>query len=347
MKNEVVLIGSVNLGGIADDGETMKNRMIIDVLKKYVDKVHVVDVRNKPNRVLYLLKFLFFLVFKRKCKIVVSASALVAYSMLKVISLFRYNKDKVYYWVIGGRFGEYVLRGEINKKYYKDIHTIIVEGDSMKDVLEASGLTNVITLRNFKDIQYIPIKSNSNESIFNFVFLSRVIPEKGVLYICRAVRILESMGINNFQVDFYGKIQPSFESEFQQEILTSTKLKYAGFLDLMNKKGVDKLAQYDVMLFPTYWPSEGFPGVIVDAFVAGLPVIASDWNLNKSIINDNIDGFIVPVHDVEALANKMKYVIEHKDVVKDISRNLQKKAMLYDTKNVVSYELLLNIGLVV
>ena len=30
------------------------------------------------------------------------------------------------------------------------------------------------------------------------------------------------------------------------------------------------------MLFPTYWHGEGFPGIVIDAFVAGLLVVATD-----------------------------------------------------------------------
>jgi glycosyltransferase involved in cell wall biosynthesis len=44
------------------------------------------------------------------------------------------------------------------------------------------------------------------------------------------------------------------------------------------------LPQYDVMLFPTYYAGEAFPGVFVDAFVAGIPVIASDWQDNPELI---------------------------------------------------------------
>lgn len=347
MKNEVVLVGSVNLGGIADDGETMKNRMIIDVLRKYVDKVHVVDVRNKPNRVLYLLKLLFFLLFKRKCKVVFSASSFVVYSLIKIAFWLRYDKNNIYYWVIGGRFGEYLQNGEIEKEYYKDIHTIIVEGNSMQKTLESVGLTNVITLSNFKNINYIPQKiRRTSDSILRFVFLSRIIPEKGVDYIFDAVNKLLDGGIENFVVDFYGKIEAHYEIEFNNKISNCGHTYYKGFLDLRTENGYDVLSSYDVMLFPTYWAGEGFPGIIVDAFIAGLPVIASDWNLNSSIINEGKNGFLIKVHDVDALARKMQEAILNRDVIFELGCSVQKNAYKYDTNTVVNYDLLNNIGLI-
>jgi len=73
------------------------------------------------------------------------------------------------------------------------------------------------------------------------------------------------------------------------------------------------------MIFPTYWKGEGFPGVLVDAFVAGLPVIASDWNMNTEVIRHNQNGLVIPPKDSEALAYAMRYLIESKDSLRKMS----------------------------
>jgi glycosyltransferase involved in cell wall biosynthesis len=63
------------------------------------------------------------------------------------------------------------------------------------------------------------------------------------------------------------------------------------------------------MLFPTYWQGEGFPGAIIDAFVSGVPVIASDWNMNREIIIHEKNGLLVPPGDAMSLALAMKRMI--------------------------------------
>ena len=74
---------------------------------------------------------------------------------------------------------------------------------------------------------------------------------------------------------------------------------------------------------------EGFPGVIIDAFISGLPVIASDWNLNSEIIEDGINGFLIEPKDANALAEKMIWVMDHRDQLEEIRKNNLEKAKGY------------------
>jgi glycosyltransferase involved in cell wall biosynthesis len=89
------------------------------------------------------------------------------------------------------------------------------------------------------------------------------------------------------------------------------------------------------MLFPTYWEGEGFPGVIIDAFIAGLPVIATDWNMNKEIIEEGINGFLIEPKSTDALVQKMIWVMENKSNLKVISENNQRRANDYQVDNVM------------
>lgn len=69
-------------------------------------------------------------------------------------------------------------------------------------------------------------------------------------------------------------------------------------------------AEADVFCFPTYYASESFGLVVVEAMMAGLPVVASDWRAIPEIVVDGETGFVVPVKDVEATANKLRCLLE-------------------------------------
>ena len=114
---------------------------------------------------------------------------------------------------------------------------------------------------------------------------------------------------------------------------------------LDNSAGYDTLASYDVMLFPTYWHGEGFPGIIIDAFIAGLPVIATDWNLNSSLIQNGYNGMIIPVHNVDALVDSMRTIISETVDIATMSRNAQNDALKYEVNNVINKDLLERIEL--
>lgn len=343
-KKKLIFVGSVNLGGIADDGETMKNRILLKYLYKEFDEIFVVDTRHRLARIYHMIKYIILLLFYRKTKIIFSASSFVTYKLIKIASCFSWNFNQITYWVIGGRFAEFIEHGEIQKNLYLKMNRILVEGDAMTDKLKLLGFDNVLTVPNFKEITYLPKLKSSDNGIIKFVFLSRIIPQKGVDLIISASKELNKMYSTDFIVDFYGKIDPAYEDNFNNKIKDSKILNYKGFLDLTTDVGYDTLSSYDIMLFPTFWNGEGFPGIVIDAYIAGLPIIASDWNLNSEIIRDNVTGIIIPPNDVHSLISAMSMFINRKTELYRMSKNAQKEVLKFDAKNIISKQFLKSIN---
>ncbi len=87
----------------------------------------------------------------------------------------------------------------------------------------------------------------------------------------------------------------------------------------------DILAHYSwghVFLFPTL--SDGFGLVQVEALAAGLPVITTP-NAG-SVVRDGIDGFIVPIRDAEAIAEKLELLAGDRERLAWMSRNARERA---------------------
>ena len=136
--------------------------------------------------------------------------------------------------------------------------------------------------------------------------MGRISKSKGIGEILEAISLLKAKDFN-FHVTFYGPVEDTFKLE-------SSNASYGGILDIQSNSNevYAKLSTYNVMLFPTYWKGEGFPGVLIDAFIAGLPVIATDWNMNKEIIKEGINGFLIEPKSTEALVKKMIWVMENR-----------------------------------
>ena len=201
---------------------------------------------------------------------------------------------------------------------------IIVQGVSLKrKLLIHTGLGNINVISNFKDFPLIVRNLKEETSTFKFVFIGRISQGKGIREILQAMSIL-TQNEKHFEIHFYGTLEEHFDLE-------TDKSKYCGFLDFQKnpEESYSKLSDYDCMLFPTYWIGEGFPGVIIDAFIAGLPVIATDWNMNIEIIEDGINGFIIEPKSSEALAEKMEHIMRNREELGIIRKSNLSRAQDY------------------
>ena len=67
----------------------------------------------------------------------------------------------------------------------------------------------------------------------------------------------------------------------------------------------------DTMTFPSY--REGFGMVLIEAAAMNVPAISSDITGCNEIIQDGVNGKLIPSKDVDSLYNVMKWFYEHKD----------------------------------
>jgi glycosyltransferase involved in cell wall biosynthesis len=93
--------------------------------------------------------------------------------------------------------------------------------------------------------------------------------------------------------------------------LHSKNTRYCGVLE--PEKIYTTLSQYDLMLFPTLYYTEGFPGSVLDAYISGIPVIASDWKYSKEFVREGVSGFICPMNDVDAFCTRIEHLDGNRD----------------------------------
>lgn len=345
MRNKVILVGAINEGNTPTCGETMKNQLFVKRFNELFDAVITVDTLNWKKRPWVLVRLFFTLLFNRGAKVVISASTISAYFVIKFLYHIRLKKN-VFYWVVGGSLHNMVKEGKIKTNHMRYLKAILVQGTIMCKELQNAGLDNVVYVPNSKYIDYLPSKShNLPQDKIHFVFLSRISPYKGCEYIFESVKELNKLYAEKFDVTFYGRIESGYDS-FLSSVESFDNVKYNGVLNLLSERlGYEELAKYDVMLFPTYWDGEGFPGVVIDAYISSLPIIATDWNLNTDVIEDGKDGWIIPVHNVDALIAAMKNVIEHPETLINKVNHIRNKALQYDCRNILTQALFKQLGL--
>ena len=342
----LVFIGPIGLGRIPKSGDTMKNQLFLERFNQVYDKVISIDTLNWKKRPWLIIKLVSVLLTHRKAIVIISANPGSADKLIRMIKCLHLSND-CYYWVVGGSFHKMIREGVFSASTYSFLKGIFVQGQSMVESLWESGLNNAVYVPNSKPIGHYGKKSARQDDKTHFVFLSRIEEYKGCTDILSSVDALNESGYQGkYDVSFYGRPSedPAYAGQFSSLVRSHPEVAYKGILNLRDVKNYDELASYDAMLFPSYWHGEGFPGVVIDAYIASLPIIASDWNFNKDVVEDGKTGWIVPVRDVEALAEKMKYVIDNPQVVEEMSVVCRNRAAEFDSRVVLSEENLKKLG---
>jgi glycosyltransferase involved in cell wall biosynthesis len=330
----VLLIGAVNLGHQPSGGEEFKNQILYQKLVEHyscmlIDTIHW----KKSPRVLLDL---FLSVFLRKFdSIIISASSLSSYRLIKLLSCFPSKIGKTSYFVIGGYFPEGLNEGLYKSKYYKGLNKIVVEGQILKnEIISRHFLNNVEVIPNFKKFDFILKDRKLQNHPKRFVFLSLISEDKGCDTIFGAVEKLNALGLSKeFTFSFYGKIDVSYKEKFLKQI--GNNIFYKGYIDIMNEPNESylELSEYDCLVFPSYYIGEGFPGVLLDSFIAGLPVIASNWNMNKELIVHGINGLVVAAKSDVELAHAMEKLIADNELLNHLKSNSVNGASKYHIDN--------------
>lgn len=337
----LIFVGTIKK--VANCGESMKNHLFIDRFREVFDRVITVDIVTPKKRPWCIAKMVMAILTHPHCPVAMSVSIDTGDKVLHLLQ--KLGCKNIYYWAVGGTLHEKLSKGKYDLEPYKKLKAIYVQSPRIVEGLKRLGVNNAIHVNNSKRIDYIPDISKRNNDKVRFVFLSRVHPDKGCAMIVNSSKRLNELGYKDkFRVDFYGKIDEKY-SDFLPMIKNIDNVNYKGFLDLTRNKGYDTLSSYDMMLFPTYWDGEGFPGIVIDAYISGVPIVASNWNCNEDVI-DNQTGVVIPHHNEEALFETMKAVLDGKYDLKQMANVCQARAKEYDNRNILSVEHLRQIGFV-
>ena len=76
---------------------------------------------------------------------------------------------------------------------------------------------------------------------------------------------------------------------------------------------------------------EGFGMVLLEAMSYGLPIISYDCKCGpKDLINNGLNGFLVPEGNIEELANTIMRLISNRDMMIEMGRNAKVESQQYE-----------------
>ncbi|MBW4649291.1 MAG: glycosyltransferase family 4 protein [Kastovskya adunca ATA6-11-RM4] len=150
---------------------------------------------------------------------------------------------------------------------------------------------------------------------FRALFVGRVGPRKGVHYLIQAWQNLQLpdaelvlVGANEFPVGWLDK--------------------YANICRYIPSVPHASLMNYyttaSVFVFPSL--VEGFGLVLLEAMACGIPVITTSHTAGINLFTDGVEGFIIPIRDVEAIQEKLEWCYRHPLELAEMGKAARRKA---------------------
>lgn len=209
---------------------------------------------------------------------------------------------------------------------------VIPEGQGVLNDLKNGGITKkpmrVLGYGNVRGVdmeRFSParFKATKNPDVFTFVFVGRIVGDKGINELVEAFVKLHDKH-RNTRLVLVGKYEHELDpvSDKTRKLIDAND----GIEACGPKYGDELLQMYvdaDCFVMPSY--REGFPNTVLEAGAMGLPSIVTDINGSREIIVNEKNGLIVPSKNANALYAAMERMLtddKAREIMKSNARQI-------------------------
>lgn len=308
-------------------GVTVKNELLYNELKKTDKKIIKVNSTYLFNSIYNFIHGIIYILLPIKRVYIIGLSLKNRNRFTKYLYYFKRESMKNSILIImGGNFSSDIINTS-KEKEYKVYKKIFVETQGNYNDLKERGFNNLILFPNPKNVDQsllkiidkeIQNKNFSNQKL-NLVFFSKISKMKGIDVIFESLELIpEEIGFQ-LNIDFYGDIDANDKRYFFSNLKKYKNVKYCGIFSGSVEDIILRLNDYDVLLFPSKWLTEGIPGVFVEAKFAGIPIISFDVSNNKDLINNYHNGILVNEISSLKFSSAITKLYKDRELLKKIS----------------------------
>ena len=237
---------------------------------------------------------------------------------------------------------KYIIEKE--KKEYELADYIMVPSEFARKTFLEKGFDEKKIIKNPYGVDLKEFKSDlstkQDQNKFRIIYTGTVSIRKGILYL---LEVFNDLKLEDIELLIIGNIEKDLKKNIK---------KYKFNKNIIFKKSVNQseLRKFYIIshVFITCSIEEGLSMVQIQAMSCGLPVICTVNSGGEEIINDNIDGFILPIRDKIKLKEKIIYLYNNRNICTEMGKKAKKKATehfsweIYGQKAISIYQDLLN-----
>lgn len=179
--------------------------------------------------------------------------------------------------------------------------------------------SNIHVIPNYVDtVQFKPSDKKNHNLI---VWSGRMIPEKGLKYMLRAIKLVcKENPSAKFVLIGDGSLRKFLEKYIIQNKLTKNVV-FTGWIE--RYKVAEILSRSSIFVFPSL--SEGMPVSLLEAMASGNSSIVSDIPQIREVVDDGINGFQVTPRNYHKLAELIIQCLQDKNLTRKTASNARKK----------------------
>lgn len=322
MQERILILSSFGYQNNLLGGQTIKSRAIHALLKQkekeYNFQTSTFDIQ--PLHTAFLRSpILLWRIFRCNQLVYIGSSNSVRYLFPFIFLFSKLSRCKIHAPVVGGRLDIILTKNPFLGRLYRKIDSILPQTEELKESLESKfGYRNVHLLHNFRVTteREPPARDFHNATPLKMVFMARVEPMKGVDTLFELDRALTEEKLNA-TIDIYGPVLPSYREKFDESLHFSTKIRYCGVLAPEDVH--ERLSEYHLMLLPTRYRNEGFPGTLLDCYLTALPFIVTEWRYAREFVENGYSGIITPFDDDRSFIEQTLELIQNRDLLAKLS----------------------------
>lgn len=319
---KIVIIGSLPPPGT---GTTLLLKILVDDLSRREDlrisTINTTGIRGSVLKGCWRLVVLFFRILRaaRDADVVTAHTATSGLPVLGPVALLAAKiagKPFLIRKFGGTDFLAYPFSRRLPARWaVANSDTYLAETKMLVKLAREAGIKNADWYANSR----VMPPASENESVIirktcrRFVYLGRVCRAKGIGEIIRAGECLNG----GIVVDIYGPLAPDIPASCFAGLQI---VRYRGLVPPDRVASI--LAEYDALLLPSYHPGEGYPGIILEAYSVGLPVICTRWRALLEIVDRN-SGILIEPRDAEDLLRAMRELIANGPLYRRLQKGVQ------------------------
>ena len=151
------------------------------------------------------------------------------------------------------------------------------------------------------------------------ILTARMIIEKGVFVLINAAEVLKERYKGKIKFLLCGKIDDSPQAIKKEELEYLCDGEYIQWLDFRTDIPT-LLKESHIVVLPSYY-REGIPKSLIEAAAIGRPIITTDSVGCKEVVIDNYNGYLVPIKDSNAIAEKIEILIQDENKRLEMGQN--------------------------